>query len=72
MQYEPEGLKESIGAALGMDERHVKKDLERFKELIESRGLETGGWRGEVQGGTTTAGHAVSGHEPADRPTNPY
>jgi len=26
----------------------VKGDLERFKEVIESRGAETGGWRGEV------------------------
>ena len=26
----------------------VKGDLERFKELVESQGGETGGWRGEV------------------------
>jgi hypothetical protein len=29
-------------------ERRVKGDLERFKQLIESRGLEVGGRRGEV------------------------
>jgi hypothetical protein len=29
----------------------VKSDLERFKELIESRGAETGAWRGEVDRG---------------------
>ena len=27
----------------------VKGDLERFKELIEGRGTETGAWRGEVE-----------------------
>jgi hypothetical protein len=26
----------------------VSKDLHRFKELIESRGRESGAWRGEV------------------------
>jgi hypothetical protein len=29
----------------------VKGDLERFKELIESRGTESGAWRGEVEAG---------------------
>ena len=28
-----------------------QRDLERFKELIESRGVETGAWRGEVHAG---------------------
>ena len=49
--YEAEGLKEKVGGALGLDDRRVKGDLERFKELIESRGTETGAWRGEVRGG---------------------
>ena len=30
-------------------------DLERFKEFIESRRIETGAWRGEVQQGTVTS-----------------
>ena len=33
--------------------RRVKGDLERFKEMIESRGAETGGWRGEVDQSAT-------------------
>ena len=37
MDYEPEGLVENAGDALGLAERRVKGDLERFKELIESR-----------------------------------
>ena len=51
MDYDPEGLKESLGSALGSDERRVKADLERFKELVESRGVESGAWRGEVEQG---------------------
>ena len=48
MQWEPEGMRESAGAALGSDERRVEGDLERFRDLIESRGTETGAWRGEI------------------------
>jgi uncharacterized membrane protein len=52
--WETEGLVESLGSALGMDDRRVKGDLERFEELIESRGSETGAWRGEVRSGERT------------------
>jgi hypothetical protein len=31
-----------------MDSRRVQGDLERFKDLIEARGAESGAWRGEV------------------------
>ena len=48
MDFETEGIVESVGSALGADDRRVKGDLERFKEMIESRGTETGAWRGEV------------------------
>jgi uncharacterized membrane protein len=49
IDWEPEGPVESAGAALGLDSRRVKEDLERFKEMIEARGRETGGWRGDVE-----------------------
>jgi uncharacterized membrane protein len=49
LEWEPEGMVEQAGAKLGIDERRVRGDLERFKEMIESRGSETGAWRGEVQ-----------------------
>lgn len=49
LDYEPEGAAENIGSALGMVGRRVEGDLERFKEFIESRGAETGAWRGEVR-----------------------
>ena len=51
MDWEPEGMLETLGSALGSDDRRVKTDLERFKELIESRGAAQGAWRGEVEQG---------------------
>ena len=39
-------LLRKAGAAVGVDDRRVKGDAKRFKEFIESRGTETGGWRG--------------------------
>ena len=49
MDVEPEGVVENVGTALGFLDRRVKGDLERFKEFIEGRGVETGAWRGEVE-----------------------
>jgi len=51
MDYDPEGMVESLGSAVGADDRRVKGDLERFKDLIEGRSTESGAWRGEVQQG---------------------
>ena len=51
MDHETDGMMEQLGSALGMDSRRVQGDLERFKELVESRGVETGAWRGEIEGG---------------------
>ena len=48
LDTEPEGVVEKAGDALGVLKRQVKGDLERFKKLIESRGNESGAWRGEV------------------------
>jgi uncharacterized membrane protein len=49
MEWQPQDAAQSFGDALGLDDRRVKGDLERFKEFIESRGTETGAWRGEVR-----------------------
>ena len=49
MDYEPAGMKESVGSAVGVDSHRVKGDLESFKEFIESRGAGTGSWRGGVE-----------------------
>ena len=48
LDWQPEGIAENVGTALGFDDRQVSKDLARFKEIIESRGQESGAWRGEV------------------------
>jgi hypothetical protein len=48
LEYEPEGLVEKAGDALNIIERQATSDLEKFKTFIESRGAETGGWRGDV------------------------
>ena len=49
MYVEPEGVIENVGDWAGVLDRRVQGDMERFKEYIESRGVETGAWRGEVQ-----------------------
>lgn len=49
MDYEPEGVVEKVGDALGIVKRRIKGDLERFKTFIEERGTATGAWRGEVE-----------------------
>jgi uncharacterized membrane protein len=55
MEVDPEGPLENLGTALGFLERRVKGDLERFKRYIESRGQESGAWRGSVRGGEKTS-----------------
>jgi uncharacterized membrane protein len=55
MDWEPEGMLESLGAVLGSDDRRVKDDLQRFKEMIERRGTETGAWRGRVDHAETAS-----------------
>jgi uncharacterized membrane protein len=49
LDVEPEGPVESVGDALGFVQRQAKGDLGRFKEFVESRGVATGAWRGEVR-----------------------
>ena len=48
LDWEPEGLAEKVGSAVGVDSHQVKADAKRFKEYIEARGAQTGGWRGDV------------------------
>ena len=49
LEWQPEGPVEKIGTAMQADDRRVKGDLKRFKEMIESRGAESGAWRGDVE-----------------------
>jgi uncharacterized membrane protein len=48
LDMEPEGMVETIGEKAGMVSRAAERDMENFKEFIESRGLESGSWRGDV------------------------
>jgi uncharacterized membrane protein len=49
LEYEPSDIAEKAADVLGIVERRVKGDLERFKKFIEARGHETGAWRGTVE-----------------------
>jgi len=49
LSYEPKGMTEKLGDMLGMVSRRVEGDLQRFKNFIESKGHETGAWRGTVR-----------------------
>ncbi len=51
MEYEPEGIKETVGSVLPIVSSRVQGDLQRFKEFVESRGTATGAWRGEIMHG---------------------
>ena len=46
--YEPEGFLEKTGDALGIPSGRIEGDLQRFRDYVEERGRETGGWRGEI------------------------
>ncbi|MHA6794617.1 SRPBCC family protein [Pseudonocardia bannensis] len=49
LDYQPEGVTEKVGDALGVVERRTKDDLAKFKKFIEARRHEEGAWRGDVQ-----------------------
>jgi uncharacterized membrane protein len=51
IDVEPDGVVETAGAALGIVERRVRGDLERFRDYVEAHGAATGAWRGRVAGG---------------------
>lgn len=48
MAYEPQGAMENVGDALGLLNARVETTVRDFKKFIESRGAETGAWRGTV------------------------
>jgi carbon monoxide dehydrogenase subunit G len=50
IEYDPEGVVENVGDAMGVVDRRIEGDLKRFKEFIESRQQPTGAWRGEIHG----------------------
>ena len=48
IDYEPEGFAQNVGSAVGAASSHLHSGLRHFKEFIESRGKETGAWRGSI------------------------
>jgi uncharacterized membrane protein len=48
MSYEPDSTLEKVGDMLGLMSHRVEKDVENFRDFIEHRGTETGGWRGTI------------------------
>jgi uncharacterized membrane protein len=54
LDWVPAGFLEKVGDAIGASDRRVQGDLERFKELVESRGTASDAWRGEISDGETT------------------
>ena len=48
IEYDVEGFTEKAADAMGIIEDRVEGDLKRFKKFIESRGVETGAWRGQI------------------------
>lgn len=47
--YEAEGIIEKGGSMLGVDKMRIQQDLQKFKDYLEERGQETGGWRGTIK-----------------------
>jgi uncharacterized membrane protein len=61
VDYEPEDAVEKAGSAVGVVGGRIDGDLKRFKEFIESRGVPTGAWRGQVEGGNVSRSNTSGG-----------
>ncbi|KNE81084.1 MULTISPECIES: SRPBCC family protein [Streptomyces] len=48
LDHDPQGIADTVGDKMGFVKKQAKQDLSRFKSFIESRGVETGAWRGQV------------------------
>jgi uncharacterized membrane protein len=48
LEFDPQGITEKAGDALGIVTKQAEGDLERFKEFVEGRSQETGAWRGHI------------------------
>jgi len=67
LEYEPDGVVEQVGDKLGIVERQVTSDLERFKALIEDQGYASGAWRGALNEGAGVGTPGVKLRPPPDR-----
>ena len=51
IEYQPEGILEMAGDALGIPSSQVEGDLKRFRDFIEKKELETEHWKGRIETG---------------------
>jgi uncharacterized membrane protein len=65
LELEPQGVAERMGTMTGVIGKSIEGDLQCFKDFVESRGRQTGGWRGEVE--PPPQSNQAIGHTP-DRP----
>jgi uncharacterized membrane protein len=56
MDFEPHGLTENVGEAVGVVASSVEGSLERFKDYIEDREDAEGGWHGTIADGVKVQG----------------
>lgn len=49
LDFEPHGVTERVGEAVGVVSSSVQDSLERFKHFIEERGEAEGGWHGRIE-----------------------
>lgn len=48
MDYEPDGVLETLSDAMGAVRMEARTGLQCLKEMLEKRGSETGAWRGKI------------------------
>jgi uncharacterized membrane protein len=54
VDVEPQGPVEAVGDAIGLVDRRIEADLDRFRSFVESRGSATGAWAGTIHGDRMT------------------
>ncbi|CUI08956.1 SRPBCC family protein [Massilia antarctica] len=54
LYYEPQDAVETIGDMVGAVRMQARSNLQRFKDMLEKRGSETGAWRGAIAKESTT------------------
>jgi uncharacterized membrane protein len=64
MAYDPQGLVEEAGDALGLLSASVQSSVTNFKKYIESRGIEDGAWRGAVHDSFALPPPRIRGWQP--------
>ena len=64
---DPEGIIEEVGDRLGILERRVGGDLERFRAFIEGRSGPTDRWSGEIHGDQVSPGTQIDASQPSTR-----